>query len=104
GAVWANVLGPGERFRVTELTAELAMERYGTLAPDLRFSLEIRDVTALASKCQRRDIRELCFAGGAVRALRVPGGAAQLQADDRELLALQGSCQLHWLSFDAERA
>jgi aspartyl-tRNA synthetase len=56
-----------------------AMDRYGSDKPDLRFGLELADVSALASRTEFGIFREaLAQPRGTVRALRVPGGAARL--------------------------
>ena len=59
--------GPGE---VARLTWHEAMDRYGTDKPDLRFAMELRDVTAALAGA---DVRAL--QAPAVRALVVAGGA-----------------------------
>jgi aspartyl-tRNA synthetase len=101
--VWEAVLGPRERFHVTELSADDAMKRYGTLAPDLRYGLEIHDVTAHASASRAHELRELRFNGGALRAVRVAGGEEKLAEKDAELLKLASpKVSLHWLSLAPE--
>ncbi len=52
-----------------------ALARYGTDKPDLRFAMEIKDVTEIAGATDFKVFRSVVEAGGAVRALRVPGGA-----------------------------
>jgi aspartyl-tRNA synthetase len=56
-----------------------AMDRYGTDKPDLRFELELADVSKLAAGTEFGIFRDaLAKPGGTVRALRVPGGAEKL--------------------------
>jgi aspartyl-tRNA synthetase len=56
-----------------------AMDRYGSDKPDLRFDLELADVSALAARTEFGVFREaLAKPGGTVRALRVPGGAEKI--------------------------
>jgi aspartyl-tRNA synthetase len=52
-----------------------AMLRYGTDKPDLRFGLEIADVSALFRESEFRAFRQVVETGGVVRALAVPGAA-----------------------------
>ncbi|MBC8202218.1 MAG: aspartate--tRNA ligase, partial [Planctomycetes bacterium] len=55
-----------------------AMDNYGSDRPDIRFDLKLTDVTELASKTDFKVFTEACNAGGAVKAMRVPGGAEKL--------------------------
>jgi len=57
------------------LPYEEAISRYGSDKPDLRFGLELSDVTELFSESEMRVLREAVAKGGRVFALRVPGGA-----------------------------
>jgi aspartyl-tRNA synthetase len=59
--------GPGD---VVRLTWHQAMERFGTDKPDLRFGMELRDVTAALAGAEVRALQ-----APAVRALVVPGAA-----------------------------
>ncbi len=53
-----------------------AMERYGSDKPDLRFGLELSDLTGLVGGRRFRAFDEAIQGGGRVRGLRIPGGAA----------------------------
>jgi aspartyl-tRNA synthetase len=64
-----------------------AMERYGTDKPDLRFELEIRDVTAGVGEASGEFLRAAVARGERVRALVVPGGAALSRKDLEALTA-----------------
>ncbi len=66
-----------------------AMERYGCDKPDLRYSLEIRDETAIFKTSESGIIQGALSAGGRVRGIRVPGGAAwsRKQVDELEAIA-----------------
>ncbi|MDO4569726.1 MAG: aspartate--tRNA ligase [Planctomycetia bacterium] len=52
-----------------------AMERFGHDAPDLRFGMEIVDLTELAKECEFRVFRATADAGGRVRAIVAKGAA-----------------------------
>ncbi len=58
--------------RTRESPTADAMAQYGTDKPDLRFSLELTDVSDFFAASEFR-----AFAGQHVRALAVPGGAAR---------------------------
>ncbi|MGQ0613021.1 MAG: aspartate--tRNA ligase [Planctomycetaceae bacterium] len=72
------------------LTFDDAMARYGSDKPDLRFGLEIVDVSALAGESQFRVFRDALAAGGVVRGLKLPGGAALSRAEIEALSAVAG--------------
>ena len=55
-----------------------AMDNYGSDRPDIRFELQLADVTELAKKTDFKVFNEVCDAGGSVKAMRVPGGAEKL--------------------------
>ena len=54
-----------------------AMLRFGTDKPDLRFALEIQDLSEIFADSSFRLFRDIVAAGGVVRALCVPGLEAQ---------------------------
>jgi len=52
-----------------------AMERFGTDAPDLRFGLELRDISDIAAGCGFGVFSSTIEGGGQVRGICLPGGA-----------------------------
>jgi aspartyl-tRNA synthetase len=58
-----------------------AMERYGIDKPDLRYGLEIRDLTTLVGGDAAPFLRESHAAGGRLRGIVLPGGAALTRKD-----------------------
>ncbi|HWO89517.1 MAG TPA: aspartate--tRNA ligase [Gemmatimonadales bacterium] len=62
-----------------------ALEKYGTDKPDLRFGLEIRDVSALIGADSGEFLRQAIARGERVRAIVAPGGAALSRRDFDEL-------------------
>ncbi|MDD2213698.1 MAG: aspartate--tRNA ligase [Oscillospiraceae bacterium] len=58
------------------LTWAEAMRRFGSDKPDLRFGMELQDVSALLGGSSFPLFRDSLAAGGAVLAITVPGGAA----------------------------
>jgi aspartyl-tRNA synthetase len=65
----------GKPFR--RMTYAEAMLRYGTDKPDLRFGLEIQDVSDLVRETSFTIFRQALDSGGVVRALRAPGAVAK---------------------------
>ena len=79
-----SVTAPFQRMPYAE-----AMEKYGSDRPDLRFGLEIIDVTSAVSRAEFNVTRGAIAAGGRVRGIRVPGGASlsRKQVDEIEAVA-----------------
>jgi aspartyl-tRNA synthetase len=69
------------------LTYSDAMARYGSDKPDLRFGMEIVDVTDLASQFEFRVFTDAVTSGGVVRGLRAEGGGKFSRKDVDELTA-----------------
>jgi aspartyl-tRNA synthetase len=65
------------------------MERYGSDRPDLRYALEINDVTSVFAASDLTFVRQAIERGGRVRGIRVPGGASlsRKQTDELEAVA-----------------
>lgn len=59
------------------MTYDEAMRRFGSDAPDLRYGLEIIDISAQAKKTEFRVFRETVDAGGYVRGFNVNGKAEE---------------------------
>ncbi|MEM6392608.1 MAG: aspartate--tRNA ligase [Planctomycetota bacterium] len=74
--VWKDVAGlevPGE---IRRMPYAEAMSRYGSDRPDLRFGMELIDLTELAGGTDFKVFKSAIEAGGSVQAIRVPGGAS----------------------------
>ena len=68
-----------------------AMERFGCDRPDLRYGLEIADVTAVFAQTSIAFVKGAIDAGGRVRGIRVPGGAELSRKNTDELQAIAKS-------------
>jgi len=67
------------------LTYSEAMARYGSDKPDLRFGMEIVDVTDLAGEMEFRVFADTVSGGGVVRGIRAEGGARFSRKDVDDL-------------------
>lgn len=63
-----------------------AMERFGSDKPDLRFGMELQDLSPLLKDCSFRVFSEALQAGGSVRAIVAPGAAARFSRKDIDAL------------------
>lgn len=80
-----SVLGKDVQLPLPRMSYEEAMRRYGHDAPDLRFDMEITDITSVAKKTEFRVFRATADAGNFVRGMRVAGAASKYsrrQIDD----------------------
>jgi len=88
GALWTEA-GRSMPATIERMTYADAMEGYGCDRPDLRYDLKLRDVTAMFAPLDFAVTTNAIAAGGRVRGLIVPGGAAwsRKQVDELEALA-----------------
>jgi len=86
------------------LTYKEAMERFGTDKPDLRFGLELRDVSDIARECEFRVFREAVGAGGIVKGFAAPAGHfSRKQIEELISLAQRfGARGLAWMEVGEE--
>lgn len=82
--MWEEACAPVAR-PFPRLSYREALERYGVDKPDLRFGLEIIDLTASAGPDAAPFVREAIAAGGRLRAI-VAAGGARLSRRDLETL------------------
>ncbi|NBX28904.1 aspartate--tRNA ligase, partial [bacterium] len=101
-----EILGIDVPLPLPRLTWDECMERFGHDAPDLRYGLEITDLTALAGESDFRVFRGAVESGGRVRGIRVPGAAAKFSRkdlDDLTAVAVEGGAKgLVWLKVEPD--
>ena len=81
------------------------MDRFGSDKPDLRFGLELKDITDLVADCQFKVFASVCAQGGRVKGLRVPGCSHYSRKDIDDLTkmaAVYGAKGLAWISLGDE--
>ncbi len=85
-----ETVAPGKKLRkpFPRLTHAEAMERYASDKPDLRFGLEMTDVTELASETEFRVFLSTIEAGDRIKGFVAPGLANYTTSQVRELEAL----------------
>jgi aspartyl-tRNA synthetase len=102
-----EILGLELSLPLPRMTYDEAMERFGHDAPDLRFGMELVDLTELMGAGASELFREAVASGACVRALNAPGAAAVLtrkQLDELVEFAVHdfGAKGLTWTKVEAE--
>ncbi len=96
-----RVISPFPRLTYAESTT-----RYGTDKPDLRFGLELTDLSDLLAESGVEIFRKAIAAGGQVKGIRIPGCAGYSRKEMGKLEALAreaGAAGLSWLTVEDGR-
>ncbi|MFZ4737656.1 MAG: aspartate--tRNA ligase [Bradymonadia bacterium] len=102
--IWKEIKGIDLSLPFERMSYATAMSRYGSDKPDLRFGLEIQDVSDLVGEVDFGVFKDTIAAGGKVKAVRLPGGAlsrAQIDALP-EVVKTYGAKGLAWVRRKAE--
>lgn len=97
-SLWKDTLGVEIPLPMRRMNYDEAMLRYGSDKPDLRFGLEIRDVTeVIRGGCEFKVFNTVLEKGGVVRAICLPGGAKNysnttLKPDGEFFVRVQREC------------
>jgi aspartyl-tRNA synthetase len=102
--VWSEVMGV-DLADFPRLPYAESLERYGTDKPDLRYGLELVDLSSVFAETEVKVFRSVLDAGGAVKALTMPGkgdvGRKELDALVDEAKSL-GAGGLVWIGITGE--
>ena len=104
--VWKDVLGIEIPTPFPRLDMQESLLRYGTDKPDLRYELEISDVSDVLRQTSATVLRSALDAGGVVRCLAVPGGKdmSRRELDELALMARgAGAKGLAWIPGPLDR-
>jgi len=100
GAIGADVSTPFKRLSYAE-----AMDKYGSDKPDLRFEMEIVDISGAISGSEFKVFENILASGGRVKAINVKGYShiARRELDDLvEYVGNYGGKGLAWLCYTTE--
>ncbi len=67
--IWEDILHQEIKTPFLRMKHHDAMERFGTDKPDMRFGIELQDITTFAKECGFRILEEIASAGGTVKAV-----------------------------------
>jgi aspartyl-tRNA synthetase len=103
--VWRRVKGVELERPFPRLTFDDALARFGSDKPDLRFAMELTDVSPLFAGSEFQAFSQVVAANGVVKALRVPGasGMSRKELDDLTAEAKQaGAKGLVWIKVNPD--
>jgi aspartyl-tRNA synthetase len=87
------------------LTYTEAMDRFGTDRPDIRFGLELANMTDIVAASEFRVFRQAIEQGGIVKVLRLPGGSrlSRKELDDLiDFVKIFGSQGMAWIKIQPD--
>jgi aspartyl-tRNA synthetase len=103
-----QVLGREVKLPLLRMTYDEAMERFGHDAPDLRFGMELVDLTDIARQVEFRVFRGAADSGGRVRGVNAKGAAAKYSRKDLDdltemVIKNSGAKGLAWFKVEEGR-
>ncbi|ACA59419.1 aspartyl-tRNA synthetase [Candidatus Desulforudis audaxviator MP104C] len=104
-ALYRETTGVELEIPFPRITYADAMDRFGTDKPDLRYGMELHDVTDVAAGCGFKVFQTVAGGGGRVKGISVPGGAvfSRKELDDLTRFAGQyGARGLAYLLYTEE--
>jgi len=104
--IWREILGVELQLPFPRIDMQESLLRYGTDKPDLRYELEIADVSDALKGTQARVFSAVLADGGVVRGFAVPGGRNMHDKDLKELNTVAtgaGAKGLAWLPGPLEK-
>lgn len=104
-AIFKAAIGLEVALPMERLTYAEALRRFGVDNPDLRFGLELVDLTALVADSQFKVFAEVAAAGGLVKAINVKGGADFSRKDldgFTDFVKIYGAKGLAWVKVTEE--
>ncbi|HLL68453.1 MAG TPA: aspartate--tRNA ligase [Micromonosporaceae bacterium] len=105
GALWRELAGHEITHPIPRITWHEAMARYGSDKPDLRYGVELTELTGYLRGTEFRVFAGAIAAGGYVGAVVMPGGAAQTRKELdgwQDWAKARGARGLAYVVLDAE--
>jgi aspartyl-tRNA synthetase len=103
--VFREVLDVPVELPIQRMTYAVAMERFGSDKPDLRFGMELADISDLVKDSEFGVFANAVQSGGSVRLINVPGQASMTRKEIDSLgehIKTYRAKGLAWLTCDAE--
>ncbi|OQY10782.1 MAG: aspartate--tRNA ligase [Fusobacteriia bacterium 4572_132] len=103
--VTEKVIGKKIDYKFEKITYEEAMNKYGSDKPDLRFDLELSELTDIAKECGFKVFRTVAEKGGLVRGINGKGAAkfSRKYLDDlTKYVGVYGAKGLAWIRINED--
>jgi aspartyl-tRNA synthetase len=103
--VFREALGVDVELPMRRMTYAEAMERFGVDNPDLRFGLELRDISAIVDGCGFKVFTDALYGGGLVKAMNAKGCGtfSRKEMDDlTDFVKIYGAKGLAYVKVTAE--
>jgi len=103
--VFREALGVEVKLPMARMTYAEALDRFGVDNPDLRFGLELVDLTDIVRECDFKVFADVAAGGGLVKAINVKGGATFSRKDLDDLtgfVGIYGAKGLAWVKINAD--
>jgi aspartyl-tRNA synthetase len=104
--IWREALGVEVPIPFSRIAYDVAMDRYGTDKPDLRFEIPLIDISEVFAKTELKIFRGVLEGGGVIKAICVPKAAEHHQHSELRKLEHQamerGAKGLAWIRFTAD--
>jgi len=105
--LWKKVLGIELKLPFPRMSYKEAIEKYGTDKPDLRYGLELIDVSDIAKDVEFKVFRTAVESGGLVKGINIKGGAkfSRKEIDDLTKEAINfGAKGMAWIKLEKGKA
>lgn len=103
--LFKKILGIEIDLPIRRMSYEEAINRYGTDKPDLRYGLELKDITDIAKKTEFKVFRSVADSGGFVKGINIKDGAklSRKEIDDLTEYAQKfGAKGMAWIKINED--
>ncbi|WP_293443780.1 aspartate--tRNA ligase, partial [Persephonella sp.] len=103
--LFKKILGIEISLPIKRMSYEEAINRYGTDKPDLRYGLELKDLTDLAKEVEFKVFRSVADSGGLVKGINIKGGSklSRKEIDDLTEYAQKfGAKGMAWIKINED--
>nr|HPG29501.1 aspartate--tRNA ligase [bacterium] len=89
--IFKEIKGIDIQLPIRKMDYEEAMDKYGSDKPDLRFGIELTNITDIINESDFQILKKVVSEGGIVKAITIPGGAALSRKEIDDLISYTGT-------------